>query len=574
LKKRIITLLILTLFLISLLAPNLAYAQQDNEEKRVIITFKDHSGKATIQSHGWKIHEDLQSISAVACSVPKHDLDALRNNPNIASIEEDVPVYAVIDGYDDYSSTWGVVKIGAQTVTATGNTGEGIRVAVIDTGINYNHIDFNTYDPLTQTYQTTYAGGYDFVNKDSDPNDDNGHGTHCAGIIAAQFNLDAVVGVAPKAKIYALKVLNSQGSGYTSDIISAIEWATNPPDGKAPAQVISMSLGASIGSTALQQACYDAYYNHKIVIVAAAGNNGQARLGSNILYPARYDGVIAVGATDQNNVRASFSNTGPELDIVAPGVNILSDYIDTNPNDGPNKDVVYMSGTSMATPHVAGVAALVLKSQEAQWQPYGYTNGDGTWTSIEVTNVLTATADDLGTTGKDNLYGYGIVDADQAALTPPPPPTIREAIYSPASTTLTLGTSSDSPTALAANDKTDYTVKSAKVSTSQTIDWYSTTKITQTPSTVTSLTITYDGSYSTSRTQTLYIYNYATSQWQSINSQNIGTTDVTITYSTQTPANYISTQGEILLRTYASQRTTSSFNCNADFTQITVKYAV
>ena len=122
---------------------------------------------------------------------------------------------ALSDPDAELSASWGVMKIGADTVQATGNQGEGIKVAVIDTGINYLHEDL----------QANYKGGYDFVNKDADPFDDNGHGTHCAGIIAAADNNIAVVGVAPKASLYALKVLNSAGSGYTSDIIAAIQWA-------------------------------------------------------------------------------------------------------------------------------------------------------------------------------------------------------------------------------------------------------------------------------------------------------------------------------------------------------------
>jgi subtilisin len=555
-KKTAIAILILTLLLTSLMASSFTFAQPE-QETRVIIGFKDKSDTTMARSHGWKIHQEYQTVSAVACSLPKHELEALKKDPKVVYVEEDVPVYAVVDLAD----SWGVQKIGAAAVHNTGNMGNdnigGIRVAVIDTGINYFHEDLDA----------NYVGGYDFVNNDADPMDDNGHGTHCAGIIAAEYNNFAVVGVAPLAKLYALKVLNSKGSGYTSDIIKAIEWAC-----ANDIQVISMSLGSSVGSTALQTACYDAFYNHKIVVVAAAGNSGQARTGSSILYPARYDGVIAVGATDQNNVRATFSSTGPELDIMAPGVNILSDYIDVSPNDGRNIDVVTMSGTSMACPHVAGTAALVLNSQEKAWLPYGFTDGDGIWTSTEVTKVLISTADDLGTTGKDSLYGNGIVDADQAALTPPEPPVIYQRDYSPAATTTTRGTTTGSYTLLSANDDHDLAVKSAKVGTSQTIDWYSTTTIDVTPSTVNSLTITYDGSYTSSKSQTLYLYNFATNQWETISTKTIGTGDTTITYTTNTPTKYISTNGEIQLRTYATQRTSTSFTCNADFTQMSIKY--
>ena len=115
-------------------------------------------------------------------------------------------------------------------------------------------------------------------------------------------------------------------------------------------------------------------------------------------------------------------------------------------------------------------------------------------------------------------------------------------------------------------------VKSAKVVNYQTIDWFSNTKIDVVPSSVQSLTITYDGSFSKSQSQTLYLYNFASKTWQSIKTQTVGTSDATITYTTNTPANYISAQGDIQLRTYATQRTTTSFTCNSDYTQISIKY--
>ena len=259
-------------------------------------------------------------------------------------------------------------------------------------------------------------GGYDFVNDDFDPLDDNGHGTHCAGIIAADpTNIYAVAGVAPGADLYALKVLNSQGSGLTSDIIAAIEWAIGTIGTAEPMQVISMSLGSSEVQLGLRPRAIP-LDNNGIVVVAAAGNNGLARrTPSSISYPARYESVIAVGATDQNNVRASFSSTGPELDLMAPGVSILSDYLNVDTSDG-DYDTVTMSGTSMACPHVAGTAALVLKSAEAPWAAYGFTDGDGIWEKGEVAKVLIGTADDLGTSGFDNLYGFGIVDADRGCF--------------------------------------------------------------------------------------------------------------------------------------------------------------
>jgi subtilisin len=557
-KTKLISILILVMLLSSSATIGVAFSAPA-EKVPVIVGFKDLPDAALVHAHGGEIKYDYSLIPAIACSLPTQAIDALKHNPKVDYVEDDVAVQAA-----EYNSggmqDWGIIQIGASLVHPT-NKGTGIKVAVIDTGIDIGHLDL----------KDNYASGYNFLTQGTTPpNDDNGHGTHCAGIIAAEINSDGlgVVGVAPEARLYAYKVLNSAGSGSTSDIIAAIQMACS--DG---VQVISMSLGSSVGSTALQAACDDAFMNHNVVVVAAAGNNGAARTGSNILYPARYANVIAVGATDSKNARASFSNTGPELDLMAPGVNILSDYIDVYPNDGPNQDTLFMSGTSMACPHVAGTAALILKSPEATWAQYDLTNGDGIWTSAEVTNVLIATADDLGAKGKDNLYGYGIVDADQAATGLPALPVTHQKTCSPAATTITRGTISNGDVnSLVGDDSSDLVVKSASSSGSQTIDLYSTTNVGVTPSTVNSLTIAYDGSYSKSQSQTLYLYNFASKTWQSINTQIVGTSDVPIAFTTNTPANFISANGDVQLRTYATQRTQTSFTCNADYTQISIEY--
>jgi subtilisin len=403
--KNLAYILILTVLAVSFMAPAMANAQTFTE-KRVIVGFKNIQDESYIRNNGWKINHEYQNIPAVACVLPTFVIDILKKLPFIDYVEED-PVATIDASASELSASWGITQIGADHVwTATpNNVGATVKVAVIDTGINKLHEDL----------KNNYIGGYNFLNPTAEPIDDNGHGTHCAGIIAAEDNSIAVVGVAPKVELYALKVLNAQGSGYTADIISAIQWACN--NGM---DIISMSLGSTVGSTALKQACDDAYLNHDIVVVAAAGNNGQATYGSNIIYPARYANVIAVGATDNTNTRASFSCTGPELDVVAPGVNILSDYLSIY----SNYDTLTMSGTSMATPHVAGVAALIHASgaaNEQAWKAYGYTDGNGAWSAKDISSMITGTADDLGASGKDNYYGYGIVNAYKAALPPPAP---------------------------------------------------------------------------------------------------------------------------------------------------------
>jgi subtilisin family serine protease len=358
---------------------------------KVLIGFKEKPGaaeQALVKGLGGKIKYTYNLIPAIAASVPEVAIEALKKNPNITNVEPDSIVYALDAELDN---SWGVKRIGAGLVHDSTNKGAGVKVAIIDTGIDYTHTD------LTNNFDANVKG-YDFVNSDSDPMDDNGHGTHVAGIIAAEDNSEGVVGVAPEAELYALKVLDEKGSGYVSDVVAAIMWATDPNnDGNTDDRmdVINMSLGGPYNSWLLDAACLLAYYQDKLILVAAAGNSGNPPgRGDNVGYPAAYDSVIAVAATDQSDGRARWSSTGSELELSAPGVNIYSTYL--------NNDYETLSGTSMASPHVAGTAALV-------WAK------NPTWSNDAVRTQLQNTADDLGATGVDSKYGYGLVDADEAA---------------------------------------------------------------------------------------------------------------------------------------------------------------
>ncbi len=364
---------------------------------KVLIGFKEKPGpaqQAMVRGVGGKIKYTYNIIPAIAASVPEVAIEALKKNPNVADVELDSMVYALDTELD---SSWGVKRIGAGIVYDSGNGGAGVKVAIIDTGIDYNHSDL----------YANYAGGYDFVNSDDDPMDDNGHGTHVAGIIAAEHDDFGVVGVAPEAELYALKALDKTGSGYVSDVVAAIIWATDPnKDGNTDDRmdVINMSLGGAYNSWLLDAACLLAYYQDKLILVAAAGNSGNPPgKGDNVGYPAAYDSVIAVAATDQSDERARWSSTGPDVELAAPGVSIYSTYIG---------GYATLSGTSMASPHVAGVAALVIAS--------------GISDAMGVRTKLQETADDLGATGWDSKYGYGLVNAAEAvgasSGTPEPPP--------------------------------------------------------------------------------------------------------------------------------------------------------
>jgi subtilisin/minor extracellular protease Epr len=271
-----------------------------------------------------------------------------------------------------------IKQIKADTVQAAGNDGKGVRVAVIDTGIDYTHPDL----------KDVYAGGYNFVNENNDPMDDNGHGTHCSGIIAATGSQKGIYGTAPGVSLYGVKVLNSWGYGYTSDVVEGIYWAKNNS-----MQVASMSLGSGYDSQAMHDAVINATENG-VLVVAAAGNDGSVSgVGETMGYPAKYDEVLAVAAVNKHNHRATWSSTGFNLGVSAPGVRIRSTV--------PGGYATY-SGTSMATPHVAGVAALVYSAHPD-------------WTNLQVRQKIISTATPLG---NHWLYGAGLVNAAAAVDLP------------------------------------------------------------------------------------------------------------------------------------------------------------
>ena len=349
---------------------------------KVLITFKAPPGAAErelVRQAGGKVQLTYRIVPGMAASLPPQAIEALQRNPNVLRVEPDGECEELGKPQKPPASgeqlPWGVDKIDAELVHPT-NKGANVKVAVLDGGIDYNHEDLN---------DNYVAGGYDFANNDSDPMDDTGHGTHCAGTIAAEDNDIGVIGVAPEADLYAVKVL-SGGGGQWSWLIAGIDWCV--ANGM---QVASMSLGGSSAPTLLQEAC-DKAYAAGIVLVAAAGNNGSGT--DTVGYPAKYDSVIAVAATDKRDRRASFSSTGPAVDVAAPGVDVLSTIMG---NAYGTK-----SGTSMACPHVTGTVALLLAANPAM-------------PPAQVRQRLIDTALDLRPAGWDSSTGWGRIQANTAA---------------------------------------------------------------------------------------------------------------------------------------------------------------
>lgn len=293
--------------------------------------------------------------------------------------------------------------------------GENIKVAVIDTGVAYE--TFQTFNQAPDLSGTRFEPGYDFVNNDAHANDDNGHGTHVAGTIAQTTNNgQGVAGVAFRATVIPVKVLDAQGQGSYATIIQGITFAVD-----RGARVINLSMSGPSDSQALRDAVRYAR-QRGVLVVAAAGN----RSGP-VEFPAAIDEVLAVGSVRLDGSRAPYSNFGPQVDLAAPGGDNGVDQDGDGFKDGilqqtfragqvNNFEYLFFQGTSMAAPHVSGVAALLLSKVP-------------TASLAEIENALFTTARDLGPAGRDAETGFGLVQAADAlralgAGPPTPTPTV------------------------------------------------------------------------------------------------------------------------------------------------------
>ncbi len=282
----------------------------------------------------------LPSVRSIAC--PLKSKLPLLHHPGIASIDNDeliklsfessaltAPSY--IKPKLAHPIPWGIRRINAPRIWKYA-LGEGVRIGVIDTGVDFQHPDL----------QKCLGSGINVIRQSTLPYDDNGHGTHIAGTIAAH-NRQGMLGIAPKATLYPVKAFDHQGSAYISDIILGIEWCI-----RQNVDIINMSFGMKQRNQALYEAVRHAQ-KAGIIVVASSGNDGK---GKGIDFPARFTQTIGVGAVDHKNKIAVFSNRGKNLDLYAPGDRIVSTW--------PGGQYAQLSGTSMATSHVTGIIALLL----------------------------------------------------------------------------------------------------------------------------------------------------------------------------------------------------------------------
>ena len=369
---------------------SLGFAQEPGKVS-VIISFKDVVSADVLAQHGVVANGDVFGAEAVTAQVSASVAMQMRKHPEIDAVEIDHVASAYGPGNGggpggggpggggpggggggggggsaSQSTPAGITRVGGTT------TASGVVVAIIDSGIDLDHPDL----------AGNIVGDVNFV-KNGSGNDDNGHGSHCAGTVAAIDNTEGVVGVVNNASLLAVKSLDRRGNGSYSDIISGINWAA-----ANGADIISMSLGGSASTSGLQSACSNAASSS--LLVAAAGNDGDCDLSTNeINYPAYYNSVVSVGATSTESTSYDalmcFSSSNPDVELSAPGYNVNSCW-----KGGSYK---ISDGTSMACPHVAGCAA-------ALWS--GSPNN--------VLNTLINYSDDAGPSGFDNGWGHGVAE--------------------------------------------------------------------------------------------------------------------------------------------------------------------
>ncbi|WP_413286712.1 S8 family serine peptidase [Bacillus mojavensis] len=364
-----------TLFFSFLALGPLAHAENSSQNE-IIVVYKNKDGKETVLDSDAEVEQQYKHLPAVAVKADQKTVKEFKQDPDILYVENNV-TFTAADNTDlkilsedadtsDNFEQWNLEPIQVKQAWKEGLTGKNVKIAVIDSGIS-------PHDDLS------ISGGYSAVSYTSSYKDDNGHGTHVAGIIGAKHNGYGIDGVAPEAQIYAVKALDQNGSGDLQGLLKGIDWSiANGMD------IVNMSLGTSSDSQILHDAM-DKAYEKGVLLVAASGNDGN---GKPVNYPAAYSSVVAVSATDQHNQLAAFSTTGNEVEFSAPGTDITSTYLHQYYATG--------SGTSQATPHAAAMFAL-LKQRDP-----GNTN-------VQLRALMQKNIVDLGMTGRDQQFGYGLI---------------------------------------------------------------------------------------------------------------------------------------------------------------------
>jgi serine protease len=374
---------------------------ESDQPQRYIIKFKENSkaakragnrgrselalahARGMVEKAGGKVKVSMRHNLAIAAEMSPKDMKRFQKNPNVEFIEVDQKRRFMAQ-----TVPYGINMVQANLVddSVASAAAGGKKICVIDSGLDLPHEDMGTrFDTINGTNNSGTGNWYD----EGGP-----HGTHVAGTIAALNNGLGVRGViGSNPNMHIVKVFNASGWGYSSSLVAAIETcADNGSD------VVNMSLGGG-GASQTEANAMQNLFNQGVLLIAAAGNDGSAYSSTDALsYPASYNAVMSVAAVDSNKALASFSQKNSQVEIAAPGVNVLSTYPEGTGSQGNYGN---MSGTSMASPHVAGVAALV-------WSHHP------TCSASQIRDALNASAQDLGSAGRDVKFGYGLVQAKDA----------------------------------------------------------------------------------------------------------------------------------------------------------------
>ncbi|OLN24140.1 hypothetical protein BTO30_01635 [Domibacillus antri] len=378
--KHLLALLFAALFFF-IYTPDFSLANSADVRQAVIL-FDEKVNNELLEQYSESIDYVYEAIPAATITVTETQKKALSMAKDVESIEFDMPVKSSAQ-----TVPYGYKLVGAEKRLPSTLTGKGIKIGILDSGIDTKHPDL----------AGRTAGGIclmDVIDAQACANtfnDDYGHGTHVAGIIAANNNTIGTVGIAPNASLYSIKVLDSNGFGTTSTMLKGIDYGI-----KQKLDILNISITTPDQDSALQKMLQQAY-DSGILIIAAAGNIGEpAKSGSStVQYPAKYESVIAVSSIDSSKKMDPGSSIGKEVELAAPGVNIYSTY----PTSIQSSGYYHLTGTSMAAPYVTGMAALYMEKYPEM-------------TNVQIRKLLQRNALDLGAAGRDAYFGYGLVQAD------------------------------------------------------------------------------------------------------------------------------------------------------------------
>ncbi len=509
---------------LSLLAAG-ARAQADAPRvaDEVLVKFRDRAAAAAAHARlGATVSEELAQIGVSVVKLPagltpERAVESYARLPEVEFAEPNFLSRAIhVPNDTSWSQQYGPTKLRCEQAWDMQKGDASVVIAIVDTGVDKNHGDL----------KAKLVAGFDFVSNDSDPDDGNGHGTHCAGIAAAVTdNALGVAGVAIHCKVMPVRVLDNFGSGSNSDVASGINWAADNG-----AKVVSLSLGGTSKSTTLEQAVNYAW-NKGVVVIAAAGNNGNTTK----FYPAAYGNCIAVAATDRNDARASFSTHGSWVDVAAPGVGIYSTY------DG--NGYRSLDGTSMACPHVAGLAGLIwshvgpYETHRAVRERIQYT-GDfvGTFVTSGRVNAENALKNEGGGFAKTHFWPSGV-------------------------TILSGGTVSGGVGDTASSNDGRLVLQSALQGLAPVLDWYATFNTTP-GATFSTIELLYETQLGASGNVDLEAFSWISNSWDRLASVSLLTSDTQRLFSgpAAAAAEYLSATGQLQIRTIRT-------GAGANFTQ-------